>query len=479
MSDFHSLFQGSLDKRKLTIYRLSKELKIDRSTLYQVQNGNRLPTVQHFRQLTAYLQLEADEQKRWLEVWKKERLGAKNYHLHCQVERCVQALDSYASVQKPVRQQKEELSAQTVCVQGEDEAAALLKKLFAACVLSGRREILDIHLPPAFFVACSKETIDAAEGKGKLCVRHLFSLPLRQREEEQEPFFLPEELGCILGIFFLPKKGLEYTPYFYYADEGWGGTLFPYYAISGQWVFLLSADCEKAVYLPDPQAACAYREQFERSISRAAPLFRSYGNPILAMSDTFGDKMQPHREAVSVHFFHQPCLMMHMDLPIARRTIHPDYPNGNKVVEMALQYYVERQVYGQQYYNFFTRGGVAAFLRDGKMREFPDSLVCPIPKEDRRTLIGRLRDFAKAGGNVYCVDEKLVPVPEHVLIDVCFGEQILFSKSEPETLRYLAISEQGLVAGFLDYFRSLPTTPGVLGREESAAILDSLLAQCG
>ena len=42
MPSFHALFRAYLDQRKLTIYRLSKELQIDRSTLYQVQSGARL-----------------------------------------------------------------------------------------------------------------------------------------------------------------------------------------------------------------------------------------------------------------------------------------------------------------------------------------------------------------------------------------------------------------------------------------------------
>ena len=90
-------------------------------------------------------------------------------------------------------------------------------------------------------------------------------------------------------------------------------------------------------------------------------------------------------------------------------------------------------------------------------------------------LIRRLRDSARCGGNVHCIDGRLIDVPEQVLIDVCFGRQILFSRSNPDTLRYLSISERGLVRSFLEYFRALPTMPGVSDSRESAEILDNLL----
>ena len=47
----------------------------------------------------------------------------------------------------------------------------------------------------------------------------------------------------------------------------------------------------------------------------------------------------------------------------------------------------------------------------------------------------------------------------------------------PENLSYLMVSEPSLVQCFLSYFRALLSTPGVMGREESAAILDELLAR--
>ena len=112
------------------------------------------------------------------------------------------------------------------------------------------------------------------------------------------------------------------------------------------------------------------------------------------------------------------------------------------------------------------------------MQEFPDYLVCPLPMEDRLTLISRLRDHAcLEKGNVHCINPQLVSVPEHILIDVCSGRQILFSRSRPDALNYLVVSEPGLVRCFQDYFRTLPSTPGVSSREESAAVLDELLAQ--
>ena len=79
------------------------------------------------------------------------------------------------------------------------------------------------------------------------------------------------------------------------------------------------------MYLPESQAAAAYRTQFEKALRRASPLFRSYHSPVLAMDDTFGGT-QEEKDA-SVHFFHQPCLMMYLDPGIVQRALCPGYPD--------------------------------------------------------------------------------------------------------------------------------------------------------
>lgn len=473
MSDFHSLFRESLDKRKLTIYRLSKELQIDRSTLYQVQNGGRLPTAQVFRRMASYLNLSSREEKQWLEAWKRERLGPNHYYLRRKVEVCVRMLDKYTYERTAADEPFvwEEQITQTVCAEGKSKAAILLKKLLRAYLLSGDLAILDVHLPLPFFSRCCTGIPWMAGKRSGICVRQL--LPLKGQEQEDAVPAL-EALDGVFGIFFLPREGLEYTPYFYYGEEAReSGSLFPYYVVMNGGLFLLSTDQERAMYLPDPQAAAAYRTQFEKALRWASPLFRCYHSPVLAMDDTFGGT-QEEKDA-SVHFFHQPCLMMYLDPGIVQRALCPGYPDRERIAELAMRYYVEQPVYGQGYYNFFTKKGVAAFLRDGRMREFPESLVKPLLPEDRRMLIRRLRDSARCGGNVHCIDGRLIDVPEQVLIDVCFGRQILFSRSNPDTLRYLSISERGLVRSFLEYFRALPTMPGVSDSRESAEILDSLL----
>ena len=125
MSDFHSLFRESLDKRKLTIYRLSKELQIDRSTLYQVQNGGRLPTAQVFRRMASYLNLSSREEKQWLEAWKRERLGPNHYYLRRKVEVCVRMLDKYTYERTAADEPFvwEEQITQTVCAEGKNKDA--------------------------------------------------------------------------------------------------------------------------------------------------------------------------------------------------------------------------------------------------------------------------------------------------------------------------------------------------------------------
>ena len=304
MSDFHSLFRESLDKRKLTIYRLSKELQIDRSTLYQVQNGGRLPTAQVFRRMASYLNLSSREEKQWLEAWKRERLGPNHYYLRRKVEVCVRMLDKYTYERTAVDEPLvwEEQITQTVCAEGKSKAAILLKKLLRAYLLSGDLAILDVHLPLPFFSRCCTGIPWMAGKRSGICVRQL--LPLKGQEQEDAVPAL-EALDGVFGIFFLPREGLEYTPYFYYGEEAReSGSLFPYYVVMNGGLFLLSTDQERAMYLPDPQAAAAYRTQFEKALRWASPLFRCYHSPVLAMDDTFGGTQEDRVTVITGNLVH-------------------------------------------------------------------------------------------------------------------------------------------------------------------------------
>ena len=486
MPSFHALFRAYLDQRKLTIYRLSKELQIDRSTLYQVQSGARLPTAQIFHRMVSYLRLSAQEERQWLEAWKRERLDPRHYQLRQQVEQCIQALEQYAGkppTQLSVKRQikLEAPPGKTLRVEGQEEIIQLLQDLIESQACAKKPGMADIHLPVQLFSErLGSVTRSAFSGKGPR-IRQLFSLPAPGGERLEDLTAMINILNSILGNFFAPQESSRYTPYFYYENGSQStgpSNLFPYYVITGQCLLLLSEDQEHALFLANPQAAGAYREQFEAALRCSAPLFRQYHTPIEAMKENFSESRIPPQPQPSAHFFRQPCLVMYTDPEIVSRAIHPDFPEREKVAELVLRYYIDGQVYGPDYYNFFTRQGAEDFLRDGVMREFPGYLVCPLPMEDRRTLIRRLRDSARLkGGNIHCVNEQLVSVPEHVVMDVCFGDRILFARSMPENLSYLMVSEPSLVQCFLSYFRALPSTPGVMGREESAAILDELLAR--
>ena len=486
MSDFQSLFRACLDRYKLTIYRLSKDLHIDRSTLYQVQSGTRLPTVPIFRQLAAYFKLTPQEERQWLEAWKRARLGPKHYQLRQQVESCIQTLEQCTSrvpASLPVRHQVtlEIPSGTSLYLEDREDVLQLLHAVSESYICTEGQSPLDIHLPFSFFSGVGGSPPGFQLLRGGPLVRQLFPLTPPHCEHGEDISAVLNVLNGILNRFFSPGGGQEYTPYFYYqngGNEADVSNLFPYYVITDCRVLLLSEHQERGLLLTDPQAAAAYRRQFELALKQAAPLFRCYDNPIQAMQEIFAQEENPRQPPPSSHFFSQPCLMMYADRQIISHGVHPAFPNREQVVEFAMDCYVDGQRYGRDYYNFFTRQGAAEFLASGVMQEFPDYLVCPLPMEDRLTLIRRLRDHAcLEKGNVHCINPQLVSVPEHILIDVCSGRQILFSRSRPDALNYLVVSEPGLVRCFQDYFRTLPSTPGVSSREESAAVLDELLAQ--
>lgn len=256
MPSFHALFRAYLDQRKLTIYRLSKELQIDRSTLYQVQSGARLPTAQIFHRMVSYLRLSAQEERQWLEAWKRERLDPRHYQLRQQVEQCIQALEQYAGkppTQLSVKRQikLEAPPGKTLRVEGQEEIIQLLQDLIESQACAKKPGMADIHLPVQLFSErLGSVTRSAFSGEGPR-IRQLFSLPAPGGERLEDLTAMINILNSILGNFFAPQESSRYTPYFYYENGSQStgpSNLFPYYVITGQCLLLLSEDQEHALF---------------------------------------------------------------------------------------------------------------------------------------------------------------------------------------------------------------------------------------
>lgn len=485
MPSFHKLFRKYLDQRNLTVYRLSKELQIERSTLYQVQSGARLPTVQMLHRLSNHLRLSPQEEQHWLEAWKRERLGPGHYQLRQRVEICIQTLEQYTkrrSANQDIRRRVtlDIPKERSVALEGRREIMGLLQDLIEVQLSRRGGGPVDIHLPFQALAECRGCLERPALPQDGPRMRQIFSLSLPEQIQPEDLSSMVDILNDVLANFFAPGGYARYIPYFYYDNavpENGLSNLFPYYVITDRHMVLLGEALDQAIVLSDPVAVDAFRQRFQANLSQARPLFRQYDSPIQALEDIQPMALQSTHEAFSTHFFRQPCFVMLADPDIVGRCIRPDFPNREQVLRAVVAHYIEGCAFGPEDYNFFTRSGIADFLADGIMREFPSSLLLPLCLEDRLTLIRRLRDRAgEEGANIYCVDERLVSVPANVNIDICFGRLMIFSRSQPEDLSYLVVSEPTVIRCFLDYFRALPCAPGVSDRAETVAILDQLLA---
>ena len=94
MSDFSDTLRYYITEKGTKIYDLTKQLGIDRSTLYQILKGKRNPpSDQQIVRIADYMKLSLSERERLLEQAKISRLGKQVYYQRKGVEQFLSELE--------------------------------------------------------------------------------------------------------------------------------------------------------------------------------------------------------------------------------------------------------------------------------------------------------------------------------------------------------------------------------------------------
>lgn len=239
------------------------------------------------------------------------------------------------------------------------------------------------------------------------------------------------------------------------------GVLYPYSIITSSGVLLLNEAMDRALFSTTPAIIDACRAQFENALSKTKQFYTLYlgREQVLdfALSHWIGGYS-------GYQYFASPCFSAYL----TRKIVDKYAPEGEE--KLFEEYYNSVQT-GDCYISFCTETGLLRFAQDGKMGEYPISLVPALEPVDRKEVLEIMLYQPPENAQLYLIDEDKLPVSDEFVFSVTNEKQIFsFRKGLPK-MRIFCFTEQNLIEVFTEFFDSLPESDFVRPKEELEQVL--------
>ena len=443
--------------------------QVNRSTFFQCLRGTRLPTKALFQTLLEVLRLSSGEEEKLQQLYYIAQIGESAYRIQQWVGKCLATLAALSAEEGTQMYQFAEttyIEPDQAAIYGEDRILQELCHL-AQVELSLEEPQIDMFLPQwnyAFFEYL-KRIHHEHDGK-PIRLRQLIQIP-RKREEK-----VRTSLAFFHFILFFLASGCKrYEAYYYYTDARSTdviGVLYPYSVVTSTSVLLINEAMDQGVFSTVPEILEACRKQFEETVRKAKPFLKAFLG-YEQMSPVF--RGCSNKEERKYQYFSAPCFgdyltgeMIEKYCPDERKALISNFHSG-----------LEK---GPFTVCFCSTKGILDFVQTGMIPDYPQGVILPLEKEDRKKILKRMLQQLLKKGGVYLVDKSKLPVSDGFILTLSGDRQILVYRRGLPELRVYQFLEQNLLDAFADYFQALTESPFVRPQAELEQVLWNAIESC-
>ena len=215
MTDFSQLLDKFVKEKKIHIYSMAKYCGIDRSTLYKIINGKRLPPISSIRDKMAnFMQLTPDEIRQFNLAWTISTVGKSNYYRRKSVEAF---LLNFPNITSTIPGEKfsipEKLPDDLSCISfsGKNTFYSYLQYIIKTEYQFENGKIgLLIQPDNKILMQCLNVQ---SSSSNSVRIEHLFCLESTEQLSDSDEYCFFDYFENILLPF---KNGLDYHPYCFY-----------------------------------------------------------------------------------------------------------------------------------------------------------------------------------------------------------------------------------------------------------------------
>lgn len=477
MSEFSQLLSNHIHNKKVTIYALAQYCNVDRSSIYKIIRGKRLPsTISTIEQISEFIHLTPLEHEELLETYQITLIGADNYYRRKDV---MNFLTNFAENTRSVPMH---YSIADFTEQFPDVSTLSGSFDVSQCVMSLMlKEIsqpeghLDLLVQPDFspainFLSHMKQTANS------FSVDHIIRF---NNTTQVTPSKKDYNLHCLQNILPLYSCSYQYRSFYYYDNiltNSHMFQLFPYMILTSSHAILLSGDTQKGIVFKQPEMLDFFRCIFSEYKTASKSLLQRVGDPFSLLNCI--SPILSKATSTDYSFQMMPCLSHLLPTSFLEKYLCEDSIDKNALISL---FQAHQNGLSQRYAKsnsvfFFSEDGIRTFLETGRFVEYPNTIYQPFEKKDCAFLIQQMLN-AKDQFQYKMLKENIGSVPYDA--NIYIGQNsgyLIFVDSESEQHVFLNIEESSLLLAFQDFFENMDDAL-FYSEEEVTSRLSSLIEQ--
>lgn len=477
MSEFSQLLTDYIRRKDVRIYSLAEYCGTDRSLMYKIIHGKRMPSsAETVDKIADYLRLTPAERREFQTAFCISLEGRDNYYRRQDI---MDLLDHFREIIAPGVSPTPPFP----CFSSDSPNIPLSTysevQQAAYTVVNRLAEEncphLYLMLPPrSKFISWLLTPL--MNRKNSASIDHIMCLNNSEQVTRNNRNY---NLHCLRNIFPLCICGCNYHPYYYYDNidsrlESF--QIFPFIILTDRQAVLISDDFNKGLVTRQPDFLHLLKDMFSSYLTQTRPLLRTINN--------VSEQLQYVQEFISSSpgteylFQMTPCMTHLLTEDFLKKYLVADLPGKDIIIQNLLEHInqLKQGVKEKTIINIFSEEGVEEFLQTGNFEEYPKDIYLPPAPEDRLDILRRFTNECRQGlFHIKMLRRSIGTVKNGANIYITpKAGYLLFTPVGSDNPVYLSIQESGLTFAFWDFFQTLDERL-FYTREEAIARLDELI----
>jgi len=483
MSLFGEYLRSVVETNKVNIYGLAKQAGLERTAIYKIMSGGRIPAEEYVQKLSEALPLSPEERRRFLESYRISSIGEHKYKQRMQVKALI---ESIVQMEKVFKIEQSHYGAspmhennQNTVVVGNFAVNNLVKSLIMESLTHDNNPAIDFVVPDSYQYFYN-ELLACYANHPQAQIRHIiaFSKKIDFIDNTNTNIRL---LTHILPFAFM--SGLGYRPYYFYKS-----TLdieithaMPYFILTASnKLVLINRHFNKAALICDRDIVAIYQDSFQTMLEQSNALLENFKSIFETLEHYIDVGDQSKGEPF--HWIEpEPCIGSLFTPELIDMMVKADMPNREALKELVHRNYSSLRENQLRNINVCTTDGALRLIDAGMMYYAPSELVDPMPRPAMKAVMTQLRKRA-ADNKVKLLfsNPSQITLPSKTLLTISRKSGINFimkkdDENHQSKFMCICLSEESINEAFVDFVESIEDSGLVYSEQDSVKTLDSII----
>lgn len=480
MSQFSDRLRQLLNESGTNIYQLSKNAKLDRTTIQRALKGERLPGTAFIEKICDFLRVSPAERSELFELYTICKIGEKVYASRKYIKDMIERMATIHS-----KCDNAPIGKRTISVGDHIENGI---KAFSGqfSVNNLLRDVLEDEVfnetSPQIYLTIPFENTFLFDLLYQLClnnknliIKHIIQLS-KNPLASQDPNYNLSALSNILP--FALCQWSDYQPYYYYGNIESSkdiNIVMPYYILTSKRIIGLSHDFNTAVLFDNRELYNIYYNNFDKCLCQSMPLLKQLGTcqemlttylTAYTNAGTFTHNIEP-----------QPCLARYYTEQLIENKLRKELENRELLKSLLCQLYDNFRHFERIPMSFFSIDGIEYMARTGMMADLPPQYALPFTVNERRELLEKLRkDIADDTYFVRAINTSKFTISPFSTVQLYGSNVLVIVSINSEGMASSSfIEEKSICESFFDFLESLQESDLLFSKEETLRIIDEIV----